>query len=180
MPYRPMTPIKGPGIVAMDELYDEQEDARQAQRVDAARIEEVQGRGRSWVRGAALLLFAALVALAAIALWPRSGSAPTPPAILSLATLAGAAPATTSFDGQRYTIAFTAANPMSVVAEGRLYATKQGYSIEGPSNGTVEFIIAGPQGGAALGYFDGGGAPNTAVRIVVAASDLTVDGSALK
>ena len=61
-----------------------------------------------------------------------------------------------------------------------MYAVKQGYSFDIPSDGLVAFVISGPQGGAALGYFDGGGKPNTGVRIVVAASDLTVDGSALR
>ncbi len=70
---------------------------------------------------------------------------------------------------------------MSVVAGGRMYAVKQGYAFDTPSDfGGVQFTMAGPLGGSAIGYFDGGGEPNTGVRIVVAASDLTADGSALR
>ena len=181
MPYRPVTPLRGPGIVAVDKLYDEQEGARQAQRVDAARTSRaaVPSRRRTvWL--AATILIVALLAVAAVTASLRSGPGATPPAVPSLATLAGAAPATTTFDGQHYTIAFTAANPTAVVADGRMYAAKLGYSFDTPSIGTVEFVIAGPQGGVAVAYFDGGGEPNTGVRIVVAVSDLTTDGRTLR
>lgn len=174
MPYRPITPLKGPGIVAMEALYDEQEGARQAQRADAARSRAAVPSRRL----AAALLAVALLVVTAVAALPRSGPGATPSAVRSLATLAGNAPTTTAFDGQRYTIAFTAVNPLSIVADGRMYAVKQGYSFDTPSDPV--FVIAGPQGGTALAYFDGGGEPNTGVRIVVAASDLTVDGSALR
>ena len=180
MPYRPITPLKGPGIVAMEALYDEQEGARQAQRDEAARSRAAAPGRRRMARVAAALLGVAVLVAAAVAALPRSGPAATPPAVLSLATLAGDAPTTTAFDGQRYTIAFTAVNPLSIVADGRMYAVKQGYSFDIPDYGSIAFVISGPQGGAALGYFDGGGEPNTGVRIVVAASDLTVDGSALR
>jgi hypothetical protein len=178
MPYRPITPLKGPGVVLMEALYDEQEGARQAQRADAARSRAAAPSRRRTVGLAAALLTAALLVGAAVAALPRSGPAATPSAIVSLATLAGDAPTTTAFDGQRYTIAFTAANPMR--ASARMYAVKQGYSFDIPDYGSIAFVISGPQGGADLGYFDGGGEPNTGVRIVVAASDLTVDGSALR
>ena len=88
-------------------------------------------------------------------------------------------PATTTFDGQRYTVAFTPANPGSVLAEGRTYATERGYAFATQSDGMIAFTITGPRGGTALGYFDGGGQANTGVRIVVAASDLTADGTAI-
>ena len=100
-------------------------------------------------------------------------------AVASLAVLAGSAPATTTFDGHRYTVAFTPANPGSVLAEGRTYATERGYAFATQSDGMIAFTITGPRGGTALGYFDGGGQANTGVRIVVAASDLTADGTAI-
>jgi hypothetical protein len=178
MPYRPITPLKGPSVVLMEALYDEQEGARQAQRAEAARSRAAAPGRRRTARLAAALLGVAVLVAAAVAALPRSGPAATPPAVLSLATLAGDAPTTTAFDGRRYTIAFTAANPMR--ASARMYAVKQGYSFDIPDYGSIAFVISGPQGGAALGYFDGGGEPNTGVRIVVAASDLTVDGSALR
>jgi len=178
MPYRPITPLKGPGIVAMEALYDEQEGARQAQRADAARSRAAVPSRRRTAGLAAALVAVSLLVVTAVAALPRSGPGATPSVVLSLATLAGNAPTTTAFDGQRYTIAFTAVNPLSIVADGRMYAVKQGYSFDTPSDPV--FVIAGPQGGTALAYFDGGGEPNTGVRIVVAASDLTVDGSALR
>src|SRR5665647_547786 len=116
MPYRPITPLKGPGIVAMEALYDEQEGARQAQRADAARSRAAVPSRRL----AAALLAGPLLVVTAVAALPRSGPGATPSAVLSLATLAGDAPTTTAFDGQRYTIAFTAVNPLSIVADGRM------------------------------------------------------------
>jgi hypothetical protein len=181
MPYRPITPIKGPGIVAMDALYDEQEDARRADVEGEARSRDAdptRGRRTAMVVGAVLI--AAVLVVAAVVVASRSQPGPTPPAVASLAGLAGSAPATTTFDGQRYTIAFTAANPGSVLAVGRTYATSRGYSFDTPSDGMVAFTITGPQGGTALGYFDGGGEANSGIRIVVAASDLTADGTALR
>ena len=164
----------------MSELYDEQEDARQAQRLEAERGRtSALGHRRTAGLAVALLFIASLLALAGVALWPRSGPATTPAAVVSLADLADAAPTTTTFDGLRYTIAFIAANPKSIISDGWVYAVRQGYSFNTPSGG-VEFVMAGPQGGTALGYFDGGGEPNTGVRIVVAAADLTADGSALR
>ncbi len=181
MPYRPITPIKGPGIVAVSALYDEQEAARHDEVVEAARARAAAGsRSRATGRIAVLLLAAAMLAVAVFAVWPRSAPGPTPTAVASLAALARGAPTTTTFDGQRYYIGFTPADPSSVVIDGRMYATSHGYSIEVPASAAWDFTIAGPHGGLVFGYFDDRGQPNTGVRLVVAASDLTSDGNALR
>ena len=183
MAYRPITPIKGPGIAAVSALYDEQQDARQGQVEIEAGIraaDPTRGRRRTLALVGLVLASVAIVALA-VALLPRSGPAATPAAVTGLATLAGTAPSTTTFDGQRYTISFTAANPAAIFAVSRTFADKHGYTFDTPgSGGPVALGMTGPQGGVALVYFDTGQMPNTPVRIVVAASDLTADGSALR
>jgi hypothetical protein len=182
MSYRPITPIKGPGIAAVSELYDEQQDARgsQADAEDRARAADPT-RGR---RRALIVIGIAVVALLAVAisgvLLPKAAPAATPSAITTLATLAGTAATTTSFDGQRYTITFTAANPTALYATARMFADKHGYTFDTPPDGRVLIDLAGPQGGVALVYVDGAQEANASIRIVVAASDLTADGASLR
>lgn len=182
MSYRPITPIKSSGIAVVTELYHEQEDARHSQVAAEDKIrtaDPTRGRFVGRVVGG-ILLAVVLVGVVAAVAWPRPAPGPTPAAVTALATLAGSSPATTTFDGKQYTIVFTLDDPQTVYAAARSFAEQHGYSFDTPPNGRVVFDMSGPEGGVAVGYFENAGDPNTAIRIVIDASDLTVDGSALR